>query len=244
MLHAFIFFIVKWVHITFFYRKLALEEKPARTDIPELYSILDDFANKIKIKPPDICLTHKYFYTPFVVGIKKTALVFSPQLLECLSYSEKQTIIQHEISHVKRKDNLIGWIALILKDLIYFNPIGYIAYSLIRGEQERGSDLLVLKYSGKKPVTIATDILNSIMKLKKISQENKEMASNYGSNFFIEKISNRKLRNRIQNILGAKKYKINSRIIPKILLYVLFLFLLSMQIFLVINIGSYIVILK
>jgi beta-lactamase regulating signal transducer with metallopeptidase domain len=244
VLHFLIFFIIKWLHVAFLYRKLAAEEKPARTDIPELYSMLDDFADKIKVKPPDICLTHKYYYAPFIIGIKKTMLVFSPQLLECLSYSEKQTLVQHEISHIKRKDNLIGWIALILKDLIYFNPFGYIAYSLIRAEQERGSDLLVLKYSEKKPETIAADILNSIMKLKKINQENKIITHNYSSNFFTEKICSRRLRHRIENILSAKKYKINSRIAPKILLYILFLFLLVMQIFLVINIHGYIVILK
>ncbi len=244
ILHILIFFIIKWLHIAFLYRRLACEEKTTRKDIPELYSIVDEFANKIKIKPPTISLTHKNYYSPFVIGIKKTMLVFSPQLLECLSYSEKQTLIQHEMSHIKRKDNLIGWIVLILKDLIYFNPFGYIAYCLIKAEQEKGSDLLVLKYSGKKNKTIASDILNSIMKLKNISQKSKKQTCNYGSNFFSEKISSKKLRNRIENILNTNKDKIFIKLIPKILLYILFLFLLFIQVFIIFNVGSYVVVLK
>ena len=81
---------------------------------------------------------------------------------------EKDTLIKHELSHIKRRDGLIGWIALILRDLNFFNPFAYIAYYLIRSEQERACDKLVLKYSDTSPVETAKNILNSIIKLKKM----------------------------------------------------------------------------
>ena len=62
----------------------------------------------------------------------------------------KEILIRHELSHIRRKDNLIGWVSLIFRDLNFFNPFGYIAYYLIRSEQEKACDGLVAK-SDERP---------------------------------------------------------------------------------------------
>ncbi|GAG71840.1 unnamed protein product, partial [marine sediment metagenome] len=61
------------------------------------------------------------------------------------------------------------WAALILRDLLFFNPFAYIAYYLIKTEQEKDSDKLVVKYSGKPSKEISKNILNVILKIRSIS---------------------------------------------------------------------------
>ena len=121
--------IIRWIILYLFYRDLAYEDKVLRKDAPDIYDIIDNFIKKIKIKAPDVSLTSKNYLSPFVIGIKKSTLVLSPNLLERLSSNEKETLIQHELSHIKRKDNLIGWAALVLRDFLFFNPFAYIAYN-------------------------------------------------------------------------------------------------------------------
>lgn len=220
------------------------EEKVTRIEVPELYTIIDKYSSVINVKAPDVSLTHKDYYSPFVVGIMNSTLVLSPKLLEILSYEEKEIIIYHEISHIKRIDNLIGWLALILRDLNFFNPFGYIAYYLIRAEQERGSDLLTVKYSNKKPKEIISNILNSIIKLKKMDKRSRELVPSYGSNFFTRTIHKTRLNNRIKNILSSGNQRICSRIVPKILLYFLFVFILLLQVFLAFKIYDFTFILR
>jgi beta-lactamase regulating signal transducer with metallopeptidase domain len=239
-----VFLIARWISLALFYKNLAYEEKVTRTEVPALYSIIDKYSTIINAKVPDVSLTHKDYYSPFVVGLKNSTLVLSPKLLEILNDGEREIIIHHEISHIKRNDNLVGWIALILRDLNFFNPFGYISYCLIRAEQERGSDLLTVKYSGKKPKEIINNIINSIIKLRKIDQKSKELVPNHGSNFFTRTISKTKLNNRIKNILNSGNQRIYSKIVPKILLYFLFAFILLIQIFFVVKINNFTFILR
>ncbi|MCE5329105.1 M56 family metallopeptidase [bacterium] len=242
------FLIIRWIIIALFYKKLALEDKVLRNDIPDLFNIVDKYNKNTKTKKtPGISLTQTQNYCPFVVGIKKTTLVLSPKLIENLTPSEKETVIYHELSHIKRNDNLIGWIALILRDLNFFNPFGYIAYFLIRSEQEADADKLALKFSGKKPKEIANDILNSIKKiitLEKQRKVNKILVPPQISTFLpVRMLYQKKLSNRINSVLKTNPDRIYAKTFPKILSYILFIFILLIQIIYVIKINNIIILL-
>jgi beta-lactamase regulating signal transducer with metallopeptidase domain len=223
--------IARWINLLFFYRRLAYEERVGRRDVPELYTIMDKYTDKIKLDTPVVSLTHRDFYSPFVAGIKNYTMVLSPTLIENLSPEEKETLIQHELSHIKRGDNLIGWVALILRDLSFYNPFAYIAYMLIREEQEKDSDKLMVKYSGKSKKEISKNILGIILKLNSITTKKLGMDAPYTSTFspfsFINHI---KIKNRIKSISRTDPERIYSRMIPRFLMYLLFIFLLMIQI--------------
>jgi Zn-dependent protease with chaperone function len=141
-----VFLIARWILIAIFYRRLAFEERVSREEVPDIFEFIDNYAEKAKSSKPEVSLTHRNYISPFVVGVKRFILVLSPMLLDKLEHGEKDALIKHELSHIKRRDGLIGWIALILRDLNFFNPFAYITYYLIRSEQERACDKLVLKY--------------------------------------------------------------------------------------------------
>jgi beta-lactamase regulating signal transducer with metallopeptidase domain len=240
-----IFLIIRWINLALFYRRLAYEEKVGRKEVPDIYSIIDNFTAKIETVSPDVSLTHKTYISPFIVGLKRFTLVLSPKLFDCLSESEKETLIQHELCHIKRKDNLIGWITLIIRDLNFFNPFAYIAYYLIRSEQEKACDQLVVRYSGKSADNIASDILNSILKLKITLDPLSYLIPTASSAFSYGRLfSQKRLENRIHSIAHTNVNRVYSKLFPKIFMFLLFLLLLLIQIVLTFKIGNLIFFLR
>jgi len=241
----FVLLLIRWINLALFYRNLAYEEKVGRKDVPDIYGIIDDFTSRTGISGPDVSLTYKTYLSPFIVGLKKFTLVISPVLADALSESEKITVIQHELGHIKRKDNLIGWVALILRDLNFFNPAAYIAYYLIRSEQERACDRFVVEYSGRPANTIAKDILNSILKLKSLIRKPGPLIPAASSTFTLSAFFyHKRLANRIEAIISSSGKKIRIRLAPKVFMYILFIFLLLIQIVITFKSGSNIFILR
>lgn len=232
--------ITRWTLLYLFYRRLAHEDRVGKKEVPEIYQIIDDYTRKTKVKAPCVSLTHRHYLSPFVVGIRKFALVLSPRLIDILDNEEKEVLIQHELSHIKRKDNVIGWAALILRDLLFFNPFSYIAYSLIKSEQDKDSDKLVVKYTRRPVKEIARNILGIISKMKSIpgfkpaAQTSQSSGFNQGS-FFVQV----RLRNRIRSILNTDPDKIYSRIFPKIMMCILFVVFLIIQVMFVLKINDF-----
>jgi len=237
--------IIKWITLYLFYRNLAYEDIVGRKDVPEIYAIIDDYIQKTKTKAPYISLTHRHYFSPFIIGIRNFALVLSPKLMDMLNTGEKEVLIQHELSHIKRNDNIIGWVALILRDLLFFNPFSHISYSLIKSEQEKDSDKLVVKYTEKPVKKIAKNILNIILKIRSISAL-KHISESANSFTFspISLFSRMKLKNRINSILKTNPEKIYSHIFPKILMYILFLILLIIQLMFIIKIDNFYIFLR
>jgi beta-lactamase regulating signal transducer with metallopeptidase domain len=235
----------RWISIALFYRRLACEEKVGREDVPDVYRIIDNFTRKIQTQSPDVSLTHSDYPSPFIIGIRRFVLVLSPRLLENLNQDEKDILIRHELSHIKRRDNLIGWIALILRDLNFFNPFGFIAYYIIRSEQEKACDKLVLKYTNRPPVEIAEIILNSLLKLKSLIKSKKHLVPLESSAFSPAGFfSQRRLENRVSSLIGINPDKIHMRVFSKILMYFLFISILFIQIVVAIKWNDFIILLR
>jgi beta-lactamase regulating signal transducer with metallopeptidase domain len=232
--------VTRWILLYFFYRKLAYEDRVGRKELPEIYRIIDDYTRKTKVKTPCVSLTHRHYLSPFIVGIKEFALVLSPRLLDILDNEEKEVLVQHELSHIKRNDNITGWAAMILRDLLFFNPFAYIAYSLIKSEQDKDSDKLVVKYTGRPVKEIARNILSIILKMKSIPAFKPATQTDQTSGFtqrnFFSQI---RLRNRIKSILNTDPDKIYSRIFPRIMMCILFAVFLVIQIMFVVKINDF-----
>lgn len=238
------FVIIRWLHLGLSYRRIAYEERVQKEDMPCLFEIIEGHSKKLGIKPPFVSLTHRHYFSPFLIGVRNKTLVISPILLERLTQSEKETVIRHELSHIKRRDNLIGWFALILRDISFFNPFAHIAYYLIRSEQESGADKLLVMTTKKDRIEIAKNILNSILKYKDIKSSRQAPA--IASPFLAFKlIGNKRLQNRINVILNFNPRKFRMRLFPRIMMSLLFVILLFFfQVVLFINIGDFILFIR
>ena len=232
--------LIRWSYLFLFYKRMAYEEKVTEADIPDVYKILRKYADKFNINAPQINLTYRNYFSPFVIGIKKPVIVISPILLDILNHEEKEILLNHELAHIKRHDNLISWVSLIFKDILFFNPFAYVAYYLIKFEQEKGCDNLTLKFSGIPPKIIAESVLNIILKIKTINKKSdKKFLFIQTSEFMpFQKINLRMLKLKINNILYSNP---NTNFIKKplkIIYSLLFILLLAIQFVIVLKISD------
>lgn len=95
---------------------------------------------------------------PGVFGILKPVLLLPDGIVNWLNDSESEAIIAHEIGHVRRHDNLVATVHMIIEALFWFHPmVWWIGVKLVQ-ERERACDEEVLKL-GNNPKSYAEGIL-------------------------------------------------------------------------------------
>jgi beta-lactamase regulating signal transducer with metallopeptidase domain len=164
------------------------------------------------------------FYT---FGFIRKKIVINKIILDFLTEDEKEIIFIHELSHIKRNDNILNTIVAYLTDMHFYNPFAYIAYLVIKTEQEKDCDKLVMKYTHKTGKEVAINILSSILKIKRSLIYLPDRSSGLASYFSIAKpMSESSIRNRIKHLLDTNPAKINASIYTKVMIYTFFLILL------------------
>ncbi|MCL6472570.1 MAG: M56 family metallopeptidase [Firmicutes bacterium] len=152
--------VARWVQLFCFLSSFKKETRLSRDDYPQIYAILNRLADKLKVKQPELVVTTKYHFVPFSIGHKMPIIVISQALIDSFSEEQLEIMLAHELAHIKRYDNLTGWISLILRDLLFFNPIVYPIYHMIEEEKEMACDRVALEKTGLPAVKIAGALLD------------------------------------------------------------------------------------
>ena len=82
--------------------------------------------------------------SPFVLGVIKPKIYIPLDLTE----QEREYIIQHERTHIRRNDHIIKFAAYFILCLHWFNPLAWTAFRLMGMDMEMSCDELVLKNLG------------------------------------------------------------------------------------------------
>ena len=82
--------------------------------------------------------------TPMVIGVLSSKLVLPQNYNTLFDKATLALILEHENVHIKRKDNLINALLLLVTILMWFNPLAWMAYASIRRLQELTCDEWVL----------------------------------------------------------------------------------------------------
>lgn len=90
--------------------------------------------------------------SPMVVGFMKPMVLFPVGLLSGLSMEQVETILVHELSHVRRQDYIINLVQSIIETIFFFNPFVLLISSLIRDERENCCDDMVIA-KGVSPIS-------------------------------------------------------------------------------------------
>jgi beta-lactamase regulating signal transducer with metallopeptidase domain len=101
---------------------------------------------------------HDRVSVPFTWGLWRPA-VLMPGAVEDWSEDERSTALFHELAHVKRVDYLIMLLARLSLAVYWLNPLTWVVFRVLRREQEKACDELVLK-AGIKPSTYAQNLLS------------------------------------------------------------------------------------
>ncbi|HKU63634.1 MAG TPA: M56 family metallopeptidase [Rhizomicrobium sp.] len=95
---------------------------------------------------------------PGLVGILKPVVLLPAGLMAWLSEPERDSILAHELSHFRRRDNVTAAIHMIVEALFWFYPPVWLIGSRMIAERERACDESVLA-SGHDPEVYAGGIL-------------------------------------------------------------------------------------
>ena len=95
---------------------------------------------------------------PGVFGVFRPVLLLPAGILKHVNDSELETILLHEIEHIRCKDNLIAFIHMFVEALFWFHPVVWWTGSRLVFERELACDESVLQ-AGRNPKVYAQGIL-------------------------------------------------------------------------------------
>lgn len=133
---------------------------------------------------------------PVVIGYFKPVIYLPFSIVNNLTPEQIETILLHELAHIKRADFLVNIIQTIMETLLFFNPFVWLLSKNIRQERELACDEWVI--AEKEPKIYAESLL--------ALEENRW----HKGKFTLAAISKKQqLYQRIKNIMEMKKRKLN-----------------------------------
>lgn len=81
---------------------------------------------------------------PVIAGIWSPRLLLPMHFTRDFTLQQQRMILEHELLHFARNDNLFNLLALLVVALCWFNPLVWLAYKVFRRSQELACDATVL----------------------------------------------------------------------------------------------------
>jgi len=130
--------------------------------LPELKSHLQKILSNRKydymLWKPDI-LVSDAINTPLVMGVISPLIMIPSSLYAQLSREELALILEHEMSHIVRRDNLTNHLVTMLKDIFFFLiPLSYLV-KMLNAERERICDMMATEEDEGKALTFSRALL-------------------------------------------------------------------------------------
>ena len=85
--------------------------------------------------------------TPMTFGFFKPVILLPIALLNNLSLEETETLIIHELTHIKNNDYFLNWLLVACETVFFFNPFIQMIGNSVRLEREKNCDTHVLQFN-------------------------------------------------------------------------------------------------
>jgi len=97
------------------------------------------------IKRPVSFLESALASGPMLVGYLKPVVIVPAGMITLLPVSQVETILMHELYHLKRRDYLVNIMQLFIEGILFYHPVVWIISANIRSEREHCCDDRVLR---------------------------------------------------------------------------------------------------
>jgi Zn-dependent protease with chaperone function len=127
---------------------------------PRLFELLATLTRRTGTPVPEV-----YLLPPdrgvqvFVAGTWRPRLVLSSPLVTSLPPEELEAVLAHEMAHLARHDQVVSWAVLLMRSLMFYNPVLYVLTRWLRREREKAADLLASSWTGR-PWALASGLLH------------------------------------------------------------------------------------
>jgi beta-lactamase regulating signal transducer with metallopeptidase domain len=115
-------------------------------------------ASTVASSAPVPVKTASSFLEPGLVGIFRPVILLPHGLSQQLTQGEMDAILAHELCHLRRRDNLLAAMHMLVEGLFWFHPLVWWIGSRLVEERERACDESVVG-SGIRPLVYAEGIL-------------------------------------------------------------------------------------
>jgi bla regulator protein blaR1 len=174
------------------------------------YDQLAKLSNEIGLKSKVAIAQCETVGSPIILGFLKPVILLPVGMLNGLTTAEIETILVHELAHVRRQDYLINLIQSVIETVLFFNPFVWLISADIRTDRELCCDDVVVEF--KNPLTYAKA-------LHRLEEERV-----WGNSFGLAAAGNRNyLLKRIKRIMSIEKKESSPRRIYAVLLVVMVL---------------------
>lgn len=121
-------------------------------EIPDaaLYESLQALKLRLQLKRRVRLLVSVRARVPMVIGFLKPVILLPAASVLNLSAAQLETILLHELAHIKRQDFLVNMLQTIVETILFFNPFVWLISSLVRREREYCCDDLVLAHTSER----------------------------------------------------------------------------------------------
>lgn len=157
----------------------------------------DKIRKALKITRPVKLMVSSLVNSPMTIGTLKPIIYFPTGLISGFSPEELDTIIRHELMHIKHNDYLINTILVGLETLFFFNPFLIMIIKDLRREMEYSCDDKVIEVHDELAYSRA------LMRLQEISISNQVALAAKGNNS--------EFKNRIERMIYPKKTNISPK---------------------------------
>ena len=163
-------------------------------------TLLESLKLKLGIKKKIRLISSSKLRAPVLYGFFKPVIIIPTGMFFNLPHEQVESILMHELIHVKRLDFFVNLLQSVVELLFFFNPFVWILSKQIRTEREKYCDDLVVD-SGSSPSDYAKALLN----LSLLQSNRYDLAIPVTGN------NRQVLLNRIQRILNINTMKIRNK---------------------------------
>ena len=104
-----------------------------------------ELLNKLQLSRPVLLLESALIKVPVVVGFLKPVILVPVGMLTHIAPDQVESILLHELAHIRRQDYLLNLVQNLSDTLFFFNPAMIWISSLIRAERENCCDDIAIR---------------------------------------------------------------------------------------------------
>ncbi len=89
--------------------------------------------------------------SPVAIGVFRPVIVLPQYLVGLLNHNEIESVLIHELLHIRRRDLVIHWAATLVRIVYFFHPVAWLAFRRIARERELAVDEAALTAAAQDP---------------------------------------------------------------------------------------------
>jgi bla regulator protein blaR1 len=159
---------------------------------------LAQLLQKLQISRPVSLLESAVIKIPMVVGVLKPVVLVPVGMLTHISPDQVESILIHELAHIRRQDYLFNLIQHLVDTLFFFNPALVWVSSLIRGERENCCDDVAINQTRSR-----RQLINALVSFHEYTQTSNGFALQFAG-------KENQVVKRVKRIVYKKNHSLNA----------------------------------